>query len=119
MDDSQEGKETAQLIASEASAGAKGGRGDNLSGSDKVALKKKKNREKQARYRANMSAAQKRPRAHETEAQHTERKRKERERSATRWLNLPISRSKEDAVVWIVPCRISQEEAEVPGGSVN
>jgi hypothetical protein len=88
MDDSQEGKETAQLIASEASAGAKGGRGDDLSGSDKVALKKKKNREKQARYRANMSAAQKRPRAHETEAQHTERKRKERERNATRWLNL-------------------------------
>ena len=88
MDDSQEGKVTAQLIASEASAGAKGGRGDDLSGSDKVALKKKKNREKQARYRANMSAAQKRPRAHETEAQHTDRKRKERERSATRWLNL-------------------------------
>jgi hypothetical protein len=46
MDDSQESKETAQLIASEASAGAKGGRGDDLSGSDKVALKKKKNREK-------------------------------------------------------------------------
>ena len=88
MDDSQEGKVTAQLIASEASAGAKGGRGDDLSGSDKVALKKKKNREKQARYRANMSAAQKRPHAHETEAQHTERKRKEREQSAMRWLNL-------------------------------
>jgi hypothetical protein len=89
MDDSQEGKVTAQLVTFEASAGAKGGsRGDDLSGSDKVALKKKKNREKQARYRANMSAAQKRPRAHETEAQHTDRKRKERERSATRWLNL-------------------------------
>ena len=88
MDDSQEGKVTVQLVASEASAGAKGGRGDDLSGSDKVALKKKKNREKQARYRANMSAAQKRPHAHETEAQHTERKRKEREQSATRWLNL-------------------------------
>ncbi len=89
MDDSQEGKVTAQLVAFEASAGAKGGsRGEDLSGSDKVALKKKKNREKQARYRANMSAAQKRPRAHETEAQHTDRKRKERKRSATRWLNL-------------------------------
>ena len=92
MDDSQVGKVTAQLVASEASAGAKGGRGDDLSGSDKVALKKKKNREKQARYRANMAAAQKRPRAHETEAQHTERKRKECERSATRWLNLTDKR---------------------------
>ena len=92
MDDSQVGKVTAQLVASEASAGAKGGRGDDLSGSDKVALKKKKNREKQARYRANMAAAQKRPRAHETEAQHTERKRKECERSATRWLNLTDER---------------------------
>ena len=92
MDDSQVGKVTAQLVASEASAGAKGGRGDDLSGSDKVALKKKKNREKQARYRANMAAAQKRPRAHETEAQHTKRKRKECERSATRWLNLTDER---------------------------
>ena len=92
MDDSQVGKVTAQLVASEASAGAKGGRGDDLSGSDKVALKKKKNREKQARYRANMAAAQKRPRAHETEAQHTERKRKECERSATHWLNLTDKR---------------------------
>ena len=55
MDDLQEGKVTAQLVASEASAGAKGGRGDDLFGSNKVALKKKKNREKQARYRANMS----------------------------------------------------------------
>jgi hypothetical protein len=47
MDDLQEGKVTAQLVTSEASAGARGGRGDDLSGSDKVALKKKKNREKQ------------------------------------------------------------------------
>jgi hypothetical protein len=79
IDDSKEGKGTAQLVASEASAGTKGGGGDcyglaiprdvnanahagmregkgDLSGSDTVALKKKKNREKQARYRANMSA---------------------------------------------------------------
>ncbi len=62
MDDSQEGKVTAQLITFEASAGAKGGsRGDNLSGSDKVALKKKKNREKQARYREYVSSSKTAP----------------------------------------------------------
>jgi hypothetical protein len=69
MGDFKEGKGTAQLVASEASAGTKGGGGDcndlaiqrdvnanahagmregkgDLSGSDKVALKKKKNQEK-------------------------------------------------------------------------
>ena len=79
MDNLEENKGTAQLVASEASAGAKGGGGNcddlaiwrdvdanakigmregkgDLSGRDKVALKKKKNREKQACYRKNMSA---------------------------------------------------------------
>jgi hypothetical protein len=79
MDNLEEHKGTVQLVASEASAGAKGGGDDcndlairrdvdaiakigmregkgDLSGSDKVALKKKKNREKQAHYRKNMSA---------------------------------------------------------------
>jgi hypothetical protein len=119
MDDSKKGKGTAQLVAFEASAGTKGG-GDNcndlaiwrdvnanahagmsegkgdLSGSDEVALKKKKNREKQARYHANMSAekhAQEQEsldsiRANETEAQCDERKRKECKQSAARWQNL-------------------------------
>jgi hypothetical protein len=78
MDDSEEDKGTAQLVASEASAGTKAGGGDcndlairrdvdanahagmrkgmgDLSSSNaKVALKK--NREKQARHRKNMSA---------------------------------------------------------------
>ena len=54
-----------------------GGRGDDLSGINKVALKKKYNCEKQARYRAN-----------KTEAQKTEQKRKDRELSAKNWLNL-------------------------------
>ncbi len=77
MDNFKEGKGTAQLVTSEASAGAKGGGGDcddlairrdvnanahagmregkgDLFGRGKVALKK--NREKQARYHANMSA---------------------------------------------------------------
>jgi hypothetical protein len=107
MDDSKEGKGTAQLVASEASAGTKGVEGDcddlairrdvnanahadmregkgDLSGSNKVALKKKKNREKQACYRANMSAekrAQEREsldsmHANETEAQRDEQKRR-------------------------------------------
>ena len=118
MDDSEEDKGTAQLVASEASAGTKGGGGDcndlaiwrdvnanahagmregkgDLSGSNEVALKKKKNREKQACYRKNMSAgkhAQERERLdgireNETEEKYEERKKKERERSATRYKN--------------------------------
>jgi hypothetical protein len=118
MVDSEEGKGTAQLVTSEASAGAKGEGGDcddlaiqrdvnvnahagmregkgDLSGSNEVALKTKKHREKQARYRANMSAkkcARERKsldsiRANETEAQRDERKRKECKQSATRCKN--------------------------------
>ncbi len=100
MDDSEEDKGTAQLVASEAYAGTKGGGGDcndlairgdvnanahagmrkgtgDLSSSNAV-VASKKNREKQAHYRNNMSAEksageQKRlisKHANETEAQY-------------------------------------------------
>jgi hypothetical protein len=108
MDNAEEDEGTVQLIASEASAGVKGGGGDcndlaiwrdvdanahagmrngmgDLSSSyAEVALKK--NREKQARYRKNMSpekhaGEQKRLdsiRANETETQYKDQKEKER-----------------------------------------
>jgi hypothetical protein len=113
MDDSEEDEGTGQLVASEASAAAKGGWGDcndlaiwrdvdanahagmrkgtrDLSSSNaEVALKK--NREKQVRYRKNMSAEkrageQKRLdsiRANETEAQYTDQMEKECKQSTT------------------------------------
>jgi hypothetical protein len=107
MDNLEEHKGTAQLIASEASAGVKGSGGDcndlairrdvvaiakigmregkgDLSGSNKVVLLKKKNREKQAHYRKIMSAekcAQERERLdgiheNETEEKYEEQKKK-------------------------------------------